>query len=148
MSYNRNFQHIVFRTKRSELTIPEEQKRGLLSFLHEYCKKENVFLRRVNAYKNHVHMLVDIPVTLCIPDFVRGIKSRSSAAFIHNPNFPHFAGWAVGYGSFSVSYYEVEKIANYIQNQEIHHKTVSFEDEFLQLLQTNGVTPDEFVFKE
>lgn len=79
MSYTRNFQHIVFRTKCSELTIPEDQKRILLTFLFEYCKRARVYLRRVNAYRNHVHMLVDLPPSMPISEFVRGVKSRSSA---------------------------------------------------------------------
>ena len=99
MSYTRNFQHIVFRTKCSELTIPEDQKRILLTFLFKYCKRARVYLRRVNA-------------------------------------------------SFSVSYYEVEKITNYIKNQEEHHQSTSFEEEFLSLLRVNGVTEDEYVFKD
>ena len=148
MSYSRNFQHIVFRTKRSELTIPEEQKRTLLSFLFEYCKRERVHLHRVNAYRNHVHMLVELPTTMPVSDFVRGAKSRSSAEFFRSRVFPYFDGWAVGYGSFSVSYYEVDKIINYIKNQEAHHQGVSFEDEFRSLLRENGVAEDEYVFRD
>lgn len=148
MSYTRNFQHIVFRTKCSELTIPEDQKRILLTFLFEYCKRARVYLRRVNTYRNHVHMLVDLPPSMPISEFVRGVKSRSSAELSHSRVFPYFNGWAVGYASFSVSYYEVEKITNYIKNQEEHHQSTSFEEEFLSLLRVNGVTEDEYVFKD
>ena len=93
-------------------------------------------------------MLVDLPPSMPISEFVRGVKSRSSAELSHSRVFPHFNGWAVGYASFSVSYYEVEKITNYIKNQEEHHQSTSFEEEFLSLLRVNGVTEDEYVFKD
>ncbi len=51
--------------------------------------------------------------------------------------------WQVGYGIFSVSESRVEKVRRYIQNQEAHHKKVSFKDELIALLKKNGISYDE-----
>lgn len=147
MSYYKNLQHIVFRTKYSKLTIPEEKKRLLLSFIYTFCQKSNVVLKRGNAYRNHVHLLLDLPLTLSIPDFIRALKSKTSAVFSHNSDFPDFEGWAKGYGCFSVSHFDSEKIINYIKNQEAHHQNRTFETEFLELLKENGITPNEYFLK-
>lgn len=148
MSYIKNYQHIVFRTYRSELTIPEETKRVMLSFIHEICKNEKVFVKRINAYRNHVHLLVDVPYSISVPQLVRTIKSRTTTKLKHSEEFPDFVGWAKAYGAFSVSYYEVEHITNYIKSQEEHHHNVSFEDEFVELLLQNGIAPDKYTFAD
>ena len=51
--------------------------------------------------------------------------------------------WQVGYGIFSVSASLVEKVRAYIRSQEEHHRTVSFRDELISLLERNGIPYDE-----
>ena len=51
--------------------------------------------------------------------------------------------WQGGYGAFSISPAHVEPVRAYIANQEEHHKTVSFQDEFRRLLRKYGVEYDE-----
>ena len=60
-----------------------------------------------------------------------------------NKNAPekHFS-WQDGYGSFSVSYSSLEKVKHYIKNQEKHHKTYSFDEEYLQLLDKHNINFD------
>ncbi len=121
MSYTRNFQHIVFRTKCSELTIPEDQKRILLTFLFEYCKRARVYLRRVNAYRNHVHMLVEIPPKYSVSQIMGYLKGKSSLIiFDRHANLKYKYGnrkfWCRGYYVDTVGRNE-QKIKEYIQNQ-------------------------------
>ncbi len=146
MSYSRNYQHIVFRTKANVKSLPEAHKRQLFKFIYMLCQRKGWHLERINGYRNHVHLLIDLPVTVPVSDAVREIKKRSSVAFQHHRDFPAFDGWGVGYASFSVSYYEVEHIRNYIIGQEEHHKSVSFEEEFRKILCTHGLVPDEYMF--
>ena len=129
MSYNINLQHIVFRTAHSEYTIPEASKTLILSYIYNISVELNVSLIRINAWRNHVHILVDFPVGLSLPEYVRKIKSSSSMKFKRHPDLPLFAGWATGYGSFSVSHYEKDRIINYIKNQEEHHRYKTFAEE-------------------
>jgi len=53
--------------------------------------------------------------------------------------FPTFAGWQEGYGAFTSSIRNKERIINYIKNQKEHHKTETFEDEFKKLLADHGI---------
>lgn len=142
MSYNINLQHIVFRTGHSHPTIPEESKRLMLAYIHSLSNNLGVKIKRINAYLNHVHILAEIPVTMLLPDYVRKIKSTSSHAFRGHPKFPMFCGWAVGYGSFSVSHYEKDKIVNYIMNQEKHHKYKTFAEELKELFGDDFISCD------
>jgi len=64
----------------------------------------------------------------------------------NNSNFPDFEGWAVSFGAFTYNLNDKQKIVNYIMNQKEHHKTVSFDNEYRQLLIENGIEIDEQYF--
>jgi hypothetical protein len=51
--------------------------------------------------------------------------------------------WQRGYGAFTVSASQVEKVRRYIANQEEHHRKQDFRDEFIELLRKNEIEFDE-----
>ncbi len=51
--------------------------------------------------------------------------------------------WQDGYGIFSVSPKHVDALIEYIQNQHIHHKKMSFKDEYRKFLNNYGIDFDE-----
>ncbi|HEY2760238.1 MAG TPA: transposase [Pirellulales bacterium] len=73
---------------------------------------------------------------------VRIIKTNSSA-WLHNelamPNFQ----WQSGYGAFAVSYSNIDHVKSYLANQAEHHRRVSFQEEFLELLRRHNLQWDE-----
>ncbi len=55
--------------------------------------------------------------------------------------------WQKGYGAFSVSASNIPAVVRYIKNQERHHRKMSFEQEFITLLERHGVEYDpKYVF--
>jgi hypothetical protein len=79
-------------------------------------------------------------------DFVKEIKVSSSIWMKNSNLFPAFKGWAVGYGSFTCSYRDLDGLIEYIKNQQEHHKKISFEEEYKKLLLEYGIIPDEKYF--
>jgi hypothetical protein len=51
--------------------------------------------------------------------------------------------WQRGYGAFTVSQSNVEEVSAYISRQKVHHRKVSFRDEFIQFLKVHGIEYDE-----
>ena len=49
----------------------------------------------------------------------------------------------VKYGAFTVSQSQVERVREYIRNQEVHHSRISFEEEFKALLESHGIEFEE-----
>jgi len=144
MSYNINLQHIIFRTKHSEQTIPQCSKTLLLAYINTVSQSLGVRIYRINAWRNHVHILADLPVNINLPDYVRKIKSTSSAKLKGDNEFPLFKGWATGYGSFSVSHYERDRIINYIKSQEEHHHHRTFAEELEELFGKDFIQRDTY----
>jgi REP element-mobilizing transposase RayT len=92
--------------------------------------------------EDHIHILCEVHPSISLSDFMREIKVSSSIWLKQNRNFPFFEGWAVGYGAFTYSNRDRDKIINYIKNQQEHHKARSYEQELLGLLEEQGVKPD------
>jgi hypothetical protein len=79
-------------------------------------------------------------------NFIKDIKVSTSIWIKSSNFFPEFKGWAVGYGSFTCSFKDLDILIDYIKNQQDHHKKISFEDEYRQLLLEFGIIPDEKYF--
>ncbi|MDR1876489.1 MAG: IS200/IS605 family transposase [Flavobacteriaceae bacterium] len=145
MSYTRLLYHIVFRTKHGKNTIPEVHEKELYAYIMGIIENKKSRLYRIGGTENHIHLLIDMHPTCALSDFIKELKEYSSKWLSNNPNFPDFEGWAV---SFAVTYNISDKqmIVNYIKNQKEHHKTVSFEAEYRQLLIDNEIDIDEKYF--
>jgi REP element-mobilizing transposase RayT len=95
----------------------------------------------VGGVSDHVHLLFGMSRTLSISKVVEEVKKESSKwAKQHvDPNFY----WQGGYGAFSVSPSNLEAVRTYILNQEKHHESQSFQDEFRELLRRHEIEWDE-----
>ncbi len=88
----------------------------------------------VNGMSDHVHLFIGLNPNLSVSETVKEIK-RASSMFINDQHF--FSGkfqWQSGYGGFSYSQSHIEKVYNYILNQERHHAKKTFREEYLDFL--------------
>ena len=96
--------------------------------------------------EEHLHILCDLHPTIALADYLRDIKTSSSIWLRQSGKAPNFEGWADGYGAFTYAWRDKNLIANYIKNQQEHHKKESFEDELKRMLKENGIDFDERYF--
>jgi REP element-mobilizing transposase RayT len=97
----------------------------------------------VNGVDDHVHLLVRLPASLAVAKAVEIVITNSSR-WIHEWRVLHrtFA-WQAGYAAFSVSESQSESVSTYITNQENHHRTVTFQEEFVAFLGRSHIKYDE-----
>jgi REP-associated tyrosine transposase len=138
--------HLVWSTKNREPLIKKEIKHRFHSYIKTVIEREGANLLFINGIEDHVHLLVAMPLTMLIPDLIEKVKPVSSKWF--NKTFPEIKGfkWQEGYGAFTVGKSNLQAVINYIKNQEEHHKTVSFEKEFISLLEAQGISYDKRFF--
>jgi len=144
MSYVQIFIHAVVRTYKSEQTLPTDDR---IKFLYQdmfgIIKNKGSHLYRINSMSDHVHLLFTLPPTIAISDFMKALKASSSKTIKSVVGFEKFKAWGEGYAGLSYSLKDVDRIVKYIINQQYHHKTVSFEDEYRAFIKEMGLEFDE-----
>ena len=80
---------------------------------------------------------------MSISDFIKEIKVESNE-FINSKGWiKRKFYWQNGYGVFSYSRYQIDRVFKYINNQENHHKKKTFRDEYHELLNKFNISYDE-----
>ena len=143
MAYTNLLYHIVFRPKNSASVIVVDKEELLYRYIWGVVENKKGVLYRIGGMPDHVHILVQLPATIAIADFVRDLKTATNVYLKENrDSFPKFEGWSKSYCALSYSCRDKEMLVNYIKNQKEHHKKVSFRDELLGLLSESGVEVD------
>jgi REP element-mobilizing transposase RayT len=143
MSYVSSYFHCVFSTReRRPLIIPALSQR-LWPFLGGIARQNKMKAIAIGGVQDHVHILLSLPSTMPVAKAMQLIKGGSSK-WIHE-TFPKQQpfGWQEKYGAFSVSFSQLDKITQYITDQEGHHGKMSFQEEFLALLSKHRIEYDE-----
>lgn len=92
---------------------------------------------------DHVHVVCGLSRTMSVSKLVEHLKTETSIwAKKQSHNLSSFA-WQTGYGAFSVSHSNLEKVIRYVQRQEEHHRRSSFQDEFRELCRKHAIEIDE-----
>jgi REP element-mobilizing transposase RayT len=108
------------------------------------CKHQQMAAIAIGGTDDHSHVLFHLPKTLALSKAVQTLKVNSSRWMSeHGMRF----AWQEGYGAFSVSVSNTPAVANYIRNQEDHHRKITFEEEYLTLLKKHEIPFDpKYVF--
>ncbi len=125
---------IVFAVKGRENLITQNWKTDLHKYIAGIIKGKNQKPIIVNGMPDHIHAFVGLKPSIAISDLVRDIKNNSTN-FINENRFVRGKFlWQEGYGAFSYSHSQIERVYKYILNQEKHHKKESFKEEYLEFL--------------
>jgi putative transposase len=130
-----NYLHIVFGTKERASSIPESVQPKLWAYLAGICRNYNVLPFAIGGMEDHVHMLLRLPPVLALAKALSILKANSSRWMNeHGANF----AWQGGYGAFSVSKSNLAAVTKYIREQKLHHRKMTFEEEYRALLKRHG----------
>jgi REP element-mobilizing transposase RayT len=136
--------HTVFSTKDRR---PFLQDRALGDEMHAYLggilSKLGCQPIIVGGVEDHVHLLCALARTCNPADLVKEVK-RGSSLWIKTKaaNMQEFS-WQNGYGMFSIGFSQIPVVKEYIATQAEHHRRISFQDEFREILRRYEVEYDE-----
>lgn len=139
----------VFAVKYRAALISKAWKDELHKYITGIFQENNHKMLQINSMPDHIHILAGMRPTQAVSELVQNVKTESSK-WIKRKNFctAPFA-WQDGYGAFSYSKSHVENVIRYIQNREVHHKKVTFLDEYRKFLKVFEIEYDEqYIFKE
>jgi putative transposase len=134
--------HVVFSTKDRYRSISDDWRGNLHAYLGGIVKNLGGVPVAIGGVEDHAHMLIGLRATQAIADIMREVKSGSSD-WAHATVGKRSFGWQPGYFGVTVSPSHVERVKQYILNQEKHHSKKSFKDEYLEMLALAGIEYDE-----
>ena len=102
----------------------------------------------INTMPDHLHLFFGFRPDQSLSDLMRIIKSDSSK-WINNEGLTSTVfRWQEGYGAFSYSRSQIKSVADYIANQEAHHRKKTFLEEYEQFLKHFEIEFDnQYIFK-
>ena len=133
--------HLVFSTRdRAPFLQDQHVRNEMHAYLGGICLRTMGQPLGIGGTADHVHVLTMLPKALSIADLVRLLKSNSSSWA--STRVPGFA-WQAGYGAFTFARPDLAGLQHYVERQEEHHRTVTFQEEYRALLKEFGIEFDE-----
>ena len=142
-TFTQIYYHIVFSTKNREPVLRADGREELFRYIWGIIRNKNSHLYRIYAVEDHLHILSSLHPSVALADFIKDIKVASNGWIKERQLFLHFNSWQDGYGAFTASHADKDRLIEYIKNQQEHHRTESFLDEYRRLLKEAGIEFDE-----
>ncbi len=133
--------HIVFSTKDREQMITPELGARLFPYLGGIIRELDGHSYIINGPEDHVHILASLSPKIAVSDFMCKLKSGASK-WVHEELKNERFGWQTGYGAFSASKSNTDEVYQYIATQQEHHRTMTFQEEFIALLKRHEIDYD------
>ncbi len=135
--------HSVFVVKGRENFITKDWRDHLHQYISGIITNKGAKSLAVGGWKDHVHILFGMPVTTCISDFMSAVKASSSSWINDQHYLKGKFQWQAGYGAFSFAKSQRDIVIKYIMNQEEHHRTKTFKEEYIKMLNDFDVAYEE-----
>lgn len=138
----KNLMHLVYSTKHRDPLISKELQAALFAYQAGIFKVWESPALIIGGADDHVHALFALSKNYALKKIVEEVKKGSSKWMKSNGPLQQFS-WQAGYAAFSVSQSNVEAVSQYIENQEEHHRKMTFQDELRTLFTRHGIEFDE-----
>ena len=148
-TYCQIYVHFVFAVQNRMGLIKQSWKDDLYKYITGTISNKGHKLLAIGGVSDHIHILVSMSPTQSISDLMADVKRSSSLWINERKLVPGKFSWQSGYGAFTYNKQQISNVANYIENQEEHHKTKKFRDEYENLLKEFGIEYDDrYIFHE
>jgi len=146
-TFSQIYIHAVFAVKGGENLINNKLKDDLYKYISGIVTNNDQKVYAINGMPDHIHILLSIKPNCLLSDLIRDIKASSSKWINSKQLINGKFYWQEGFGSFSVSQSQLDRVIGYIDNQEVHHQKLSFKKEYVGLLESYKIVYDEkYVF--
>lgn len=121
-SYTRLRYHLVFSTKNRQPFITPDIENLVYTALRRRAEDKGAAIIIMNGVADHIHIVVAIPPTIALADFMREIKTASTLSIRKMvPSLRLIFEWQDGYGAFTIDPENMQGIIAYVRNQKEHH---------------------------
>jgi putative transposase len=129
MPYVKNWLHCVWGTKNRIHFLQDGKKYQVITHIRTNADSKGIYIDFLNGYSEHLHCLLLLNCNQTLSKVMQLIKGESSYWINKNGLIKGNFEWADEYYGVSVSESHVERVREYIRNQEEHHKVQTWEEE-------------------
>jgi putative transposase len=141
MSYIKVYVHYVWTTSNTfPFLFHNELRIAMWNHIKLNGMEKGIHVDFINGYSDHCHCLVSLGKEQTLSKVAQLLKGESSFWANKNQLTKSKFSWQDEYYAGSVSYSEIDKVRRYIQNQEEHHKKITFQEECDVLITEWGLT--------
>ena len=145
-TYHQIYLQTIFAVKYREAVIEKDWQSQLFGVIGNLINEANCKTLIVNGMEDHVHCFLGLKPVVSVSELM---KTKSSKYINDNLLTPKRFEWQEGYGVFSYSQSQVDKVYQYVLNQAVHHQKQTFRDEYLGLLKRFKIDYDEqYIFQD
>ncbi|MFA6249724.1 MAG: IS200/IS605 family transposase [Mucilaginibacter sp.] len=138
----------VIAVKFRQALIQPDFKERLHQYITGIIRNNGHKLIAINGMSDHLHIFFGLRPDQSLSDLMRIVKGESSEWINKEKLTPAKFRWQEGYGAFSYSRSQIKAVAEYIANQEEHHRKLTFLEEYKNFLEKFEVEHDEkYIFK-
>jgi REP element-mobilizing transposase RayT len=139
---------IVFAVKFRQCLIHPSWETELHKYITGIVTNKGQKMLAINGMPDHIHILIGMRPSCCLSDLVREIK-KASTDFVNSQDYSkNKFQWQEGFGAFSYSENDLQRVINYVLNQKEHHKKKSFRAEYKAFLEEFQIDhQDEYLFE-
>ncbi|KQB40135.1 transposase [Flavobacterium sp. L1I52] len=139
MPFVKVYIHCVWSTKnRIPYLDSIELRQKVWQYIRENANQKGIFIDFINGYSDHCHCLISLGVDQNIQKVMQLIKGESSFWINKNELTKEKFEWQDEYFAVSVSESIVDKVRDYIKNQETHHTKKTFQEEYDEFILRYG----------
>lgn len=139
MSFTKVMIHVVWGTKNRQPILAKEKRSLLFSHIKSNALSKGIYVDAINGHLEHVHGLFELNAEITLAKTLQLLKGEASHWANAQHLFTQKLDWAGEYFAVSVSESVLEKVRAYINNQEEHHKKMTFAQEFEAFVKKYGL---------
>lgn len=134
IEYHNLYTHFIMVTQNRAPIISDQHRERIEKYVTGIVNNNRSKLYSIYANPEHMHFLASRSPSMS-EEALATIVAESSSVFINSNKLSRgLFAWQQSASAFSVSKSDVDKVCKYILNQPIHHKKVSFAEEYDQFI--------------
>ena len=142
-AYTQLLYQIVFCPKYRNPCMVKGKRQEVFAYIGGVIKNKKCIPWQINGVDDHLHILVKMHQAIPLASLIKDIKISSHLFIDERGLFPEFTNWQSGYAAFSYDQSAKPNLIRYIENQEEHHHSIDFRDEYIGLLKEHDIDYDE-----
>ena len=139
MAHVKVYIHFVWSTKNREPFLKtKELRKKVWQHIRENAKEKEIFIDFINGYAEHCHCLISLGIDQTIAKIMQLVKGESAYWINKNQLTEPKFEWQDEYFAVSISESMLDKVRDYIKNQEEHHHRKSYQEEYDEFIEKYG----------